>query len=502
MGDRCDSFFHSLALVVRPDLRPGMGEAGPRPQEKKLRGYAHPDATSTGSGFNSLSRKASKDDEQRRARMSSLRRRVSALVTTNPRLTAQTTLFNLARLAIGAVGSILLARWLGPHGRGLLAAALLLPPLLVAIGGSGVAPAFFYLSGSQRVERSRLTSSAAYLAVVQSMVLCLGGYVLVGLLFSTRGAELTFSASIYLATIPAGFLGVYYLQILLGAGEVRLYNWIGMVIPVGYLIGIIALAVVDRLDILPLVVLQICLNGSVSVLSMFALRRRRVKILAYGPRAIAKTSAEVLRYAVRALAGDASSALNLRLDQLIVAALLPPSQLAFYAVAVSITGVLSVFPTAVKIVNTPQIAQQADSDERENLIRLTTRTLLRVALPLWIVATIMLPILTRLVLGPEWAPVLKPELVLIAAGVVLGFKEVLVACAAASGDPWLGSRTELVGLTVTIAGLVLLVPSFGIMGAALTSLAAYLISTVTVARGFQRRLGYRVFAAPRHGRKE
>ena len=169
----------------------------------------------------------------------------------------------------------------------------------------------------------------------------------------------------------------------------------------------------------------------------------------------------VAKYAVKAQLRDASTAVNANLDQLVIASLLPASQLAYYAVAVSVTGVLSIFPMAIQIVSAPQIAGEPDETKRQRLVQSAVGTLTRVSVPLGLIAAIALPIGTRIILGPEWDQALKPELILIAAGVVLGFKNLLASCAAACGDPWLASRAELLGVVVTALGLALPDPRDG-----------------------------------------
>jgi O-antigen/teichoic acid export membrane protein len=58
---------------------------------------------------------------------------------------------------------------------------------------------------------------------------------------------------------------------------------------------------------------------------------------------------------------------------------------------------------------------------------------------------------------------------------------------AALGDPWLVSKASLIALPVTLLLLYLLLPSLGLIGAALASTAAYLAELVVVVFGCYRR---------------
>ena len=416
------------------------------------------------------------------------------IIQAHPRLTATTTLYNLARLVLGAVTSLLLARWMGPDGRGTLAAALLLPSLLLAVGGMGLAPAFLFFSASEKQERSQLASTAIYFATIQSAILWPIGYALIDRLYSSHGSDLTVPAMVFLLVIPSSALGIYFLGMLLGAGEVSLYNRIGLIIPVGYLVAAIGLIARGELDVMSLVVAQIGLNIGVVFFCVVALRRRGIRLLQYGPWTAWPVLLRVTRFGLKAQLRDASTAINMRLDQLVIAALLPPSELAYYAVAASVASVLSIFPMALQIVNTPQIAAEQGS-RRERLVQSTVHSLTRAAPPLWLGAMVFLPLGMVFILGPDWIPALLPVGILITAGVILGFKDLLSACAAACGDPWLASRAEVAGIAVTALGLVVLVPTMGIVGAALTSLVSYSVAAGIMILGFRSRLGLHVFEA-------
>jgi O-antigen/teichoic acid export membrane protein len=55
----------------------------------------------------------------------------------------------------------------------------------------------------------------------------------------------------------------------------------------------------------------------------------------------------------------------------------------------------------------------------------------------------------------------------------IGAKDVLAGGAQALGNPWLGSKAQLVALVVTLVLLYFLLPALGIIGAAIATAAAY-----------------------------
>ena len=80
-----------------------------------------------------------------------------------------------------------------------------------------------------------------------------------------------------------------------------------------------------------------------------------------------------------------------------------------------------------------------------------------------------------------------PAEILLVASMFMGAKNVLSSGAMALGDPWLMSKANMVALPITVGLLFLLLPVWGLMGAALASAAAYLAELAVVIYGLNRR---------------
>ena len=79
-----------------------------------------------------------------------------------------------------------------------------------------------------------------------------------------------------------------------------------------------------------------------------------------------------------------------------------------------------------------------------------------------------------------------PAEVLLLGVLFIGAKEVLAGAAQALGDPWSGSQAHLWALGVTVILLYLLLPSWGIMGAAAATTTAYATQLVIVTYRLRR----------------
>jgi O-antigen/teichoic acid export membrane protein len=186
------------------------------------------------------------------------------------------------------------------------------------------------------------------------------------------------------------------------------------------------------------------------------------------------------------LIGDLSQAANLRLDQVLMAGMLPAVQLGWYVTAVSAAGLAQTLSTAVKMVVIPSVANQAEVSIRVSMLRRAFQRYWILSLIITLLVAVALPVLIPLVFGEEFRPSILVAEVLLLGALFIGAKEVLTGGAQALGNPWLGSRAELLALGVTVVLLLVLLPVMGIMGAAIASAAAYFASLVALVYGLRQ----------------
>ena len=181
----------------------------------------------------------------------------------------------------------------------------------------------------------------------------------------------------------------------------------------------------------------------------------------------------LLGYGLRAHLGSIASLANVRLDQAIISILLPFGELGLYAVAVSLSGAVCLAANTLAIVTFPHIASLSSMSEKERALG----RFLRFALVLSVLAAIttlwLAPWILGLFFGADFLPATGVARVLILASIPLGFNSILTAGVKAMGHPLVSSLAEVIGLGVTGIALWLLLPAYGIMGAAWASLLVY-----------------------------
>jgi O-antigen/teichoic acid export membrane protein len=390
---------------------------------------------------------------------------------------------NFALAGLGLVNSILLSRWLGPDGRGEVAAAMLWPTLLIYLSSMGLIIGITYFAALPASKPQAIFGNALWLGLAQGALAILVGYACLPWLLHSQTAALIGAGRVYLLVVPLSLLTQYGTSILQGRMRLSAFNGLRLILPAGYLIGTIILGLCGRLALLNIILLHLLLNliAMVATLVVLSSAGTRLRFGVDGP--LAK---EMLRYGARVHIGNVTGLANMSLDQALMAAWLPPSYLGLYVVAVSAAGLAQIFSQAVQMVLTPSITQKESLAERAAILQAAFRRYWLLSLLITLGLAALLPVVIPIVFGSNFKEAVWPAEVLLLGVFLIGAKDVLAGGAQALGDPWLGSKAHVVAVVVTIGLLYLLLPRLGIMGAAIATAAAYGTQLAVVAYGLRQ----------------
>ena len=204
-------------------------------------------------------------------------------------------------------------------------------------------------------------------------------------------------------------------------------------------------------------------------------------------------SRSALRLGLAGQLGNVLTFLNLRLDLLLVPALLRLDLAGVYFVATRVAEVVGQASTAASSMLFPHVAAQADRSDTATTER-TSRLTLLATFALAAVLALVSPLVLGLVFGPSYAWGTSALLLLLAGMVPLALARILSADLKGRGRPGLVSVGSGIGAVLTVGCDLALIPAYGIEGAALASVVAY-AGTAAVLLGCYRRVtGGRLFA--------
>ena len=370
----------------------------------------------------------------------------------------------MAIVGAGSVTGLILARYLGPTGRGEYAAVTTWFAVVALIAEFGQPAAICYYIASQPSRAPAYVATAQRLLLASGMLAALAALAITPLI--TVDGQTTFGCVILFAIVPVvavGYGWLYSLQPL----SLSQWNRARLTQPTLFLVAIVALGRTHTLTLrLVFIVLAASLLGQM-VRSRQLSRRLFDASGAYDGTLIHSLST----YGASNLAATAPSVVNVRLDQIVLSLAVPASQLGQYAVAVSLTTLAFPLAAAFGYVAMPRLAALTGDKHRDvkgTLIgAFTVGTL--VILPIAAFAPWYVPLL----FGRRYHEVILLVWLLAPGGVFLAAGQVMGDVLRGLKRPVDVAKSQGVGAVFTVVGLAFSIPLWGARGAAVTSSIAY-----------------------------
>jgi O-antigen/teichoic acid export membrane protein len=394
----------------------------------------------------------------------------------------------MALLLCTAATSALLARALGPDGRGAVAVALGLSLVLIQFGTFGVASANPYFVAREPDTRQRLIANSVALAIGTGLLLALVG---IGVMLVTpsvlRGVGWT-NLAIALAGVPAALLALFLQSILLGEGRTVAYNVVELAIALLTLAALAAFEVTVGIDV-RLAIAVLVASRVLAAASFLALTAGGVHSIRPDPALLRR----MLTYGLRVYAATLLGYLVVRFDMLLVNAYRGPKEAGFYAVAVSLGDALSILPAAVGINLFAHIARGSDDAKSAQAFRAAGVLYLALCAAI----TLLAGPLIRLVYGPDFAQAARLFWWLSPGVFCYGMLTILAHHFAGRGFPIEAVLVWIPGLVINLAIDFVFLPGGGTEVAPIASSIAYALLLFLHVRLFARSAGGYAVLRPR-----
>lgn len=399
---------------------------------------------------------------------------------------AATALIQIANIGSG----VLLARLLLPEGRGELAAIMLWPMLVAALGIFGIHEAVAYLTARRGAATAAVLRAGVIVAFGLSAVFTVVGAVVVDRIFANDGVELRFAAFLLLAIIPLNTVGQVLVAVFQGRQIFAPWNLLRTMLHVLYLALIPLAAIIGFANVLGFAMaFLLSMVATIAVAAWLALRNGWFAKSADDEPAIG-TMREILRYGSRVHFGTAVAVIAERLDQMIISIALSAADLGLYVVALTLARLPLILAITLGTVAFPKVAAVEHEARHAILGRYARATAGMVAASI-IALAVAAPTLLRVFFGESFAPSQPVALVLLMGAFPLAMKTVFSFGLKACDRGAVVGQAELVALAVSAAVLAVLVPQFGLIGAAAASPLAQGGALVYMLFRMRRDLGFR-----------
>ncbi|MFO0703093.1 MAG: flippase [Candidatus Andersenbacteria bacterium] len=383
---------------------------------------------------------------------------------------------------VGIVVSIIIARTLGPQGKGIYSLLLLVPTLLLTFGNLGLNVSNVYFYGKRGAKASDLAANSFWAALVLGL-LAVGAFALLSPLLAPR-----FYADVpagfmlaSVATVPAQLLNQYVANLLLATRRTWLFN----------LANALQLTVLLANAVVSLLILHQGLVATVYIADISVVVGTILMVLFYvryeglALRFKLALFKETLLFGLKGYFANVIQFLNYRVDMLMLSAFMGATAVGAYSIGVNFAETLWYVPTSIGTVLFPHVANSTLEVANVTTARASRQTFLLMTLASGAVAAAA-PWLVPKLFGTQFASSVVALWWLLPGVLIFSIAKII-------GNDFAGRGYVVVNGMVSAAALVLnvtlnlfLIPRYGIVGASISSTISYTVATVLLVSLFAR----------------
>jgi len=389
----------------------------------------------------------------------------------------ETLIFRGLSTPIALVLVVVQSRFLAPGGRGQFILVVLSVTILSRLFGQ-LGLAVTNRMQQYGVDLRRLVHRAFALAVLLGVG---GGAAIVGWGHAQRGVGIQLAAIGAVALLP-NIVWQSVSGVLLGLGRVRLWNWIQALPPILTLAGMLLLVVAYDGGVRGALVAWALANGITALFALAATKH------VWAPFALDElVDLALARLALTMGAVQVVNLISYRIELFILDRYRGIGAVGIYSISMQAAEAIWLVAAAIATSVTAPAVREDEAGAQRLIARSALRGLAYTAIVAAVVG-VAAPLLIPLLFGDDFRHAARPLVFLLPGIVAYSPVSILVVyLSVRRGRPRLSLAVAVVGLVVTAAASVVLIPRHGASGAALSSTIGYAAGG-TLARVFFRRL--------------
>lgn len=393
--------------------------------------------------------------------------------------TIRTLLRQCLSLIIGLSSSVLLARLLGPIGNGQYAVGILLPTTLATFMNFGIETTNVYFIASKKSD----PHSAFKINIVLWFILSTIGTMIAAAIILTQSKNWFPDVPIHFLLLGTFIFPVSLLQIFLrsffgGLQDFKKYNGVLLISPcimlitALILIGLLNLGVLGGLFAYASGELVGCII-TLGILWPYVYKEK------YKNKHIIEDLKKYIEFGWKTYISDVLVFLTYRADTFLINLFLNPAATGYYIIAVQIAERLWILSRSVSTVLFPALSQlQYDEAKKKFLTPFLSRWMLLLSIVGAITLAILVTPFIKIFYGNDYIPTISAFLWLLP-GIAIGSMSKIISDDISSrGKPEINSYISMVTVILNIGANILLIPQYGIEGAAIVSSVTYSLDAI------------------------
>lgn len=380
-------------------------------------------------------------------------------------------------IIIGTGLSIIIARTLGPEGRGQYTTAAAFVAIIVQFGNLGIqASNTYYVAKDKTIFRYLLGNSILVSGIV-SLIVLIGIIIILNIRATLIPITGTF-LSIAVITIPISIANLLFQNLLIGLQDIRSYNLIELITK---LIGIVVTVMIVLMNLITAeAIYSVSLVTAIisfvwlliKLLSHSKLIKRSERLLAFSISIFRNSFA----YGIKAYLANFFAFLVFRADILMIKNFLGDAAVGLYSISVSMADLIYMLPVTIASILFPKLAAVNNTEDKWKVCKKTAKHTVYIMVFICAVGAIFAKPAVTILYGNAFEPAIPSFLILLPGIFAMSITSIISSFNASIGFP---ISVVILYLITSIINIVLnsyLIQLFGINGAALSSTLCYIIS--------------------------
>ena len=382
-----------------------------------------------------------------------------------------TLISNIIIICIGFFTSWVISRTLGAELQGVYNLAILIPNLMYNFLNFGQDTSTMFFLSNKTINKSDLIDNMIPVSIFYTIISTLLGTLFIFLLKDSMFTEVSNNTLIFALIIsPLTFLNNNLTAVLKSEGEFFSVNKVQVINKIIYfLICTILFFIVD----VNIVIFANIIILSISIISLW----KKIGIKSIRIKFNKEYQKKNISYGFKSYLANMITFLNYRLDTFIIKALSKSTMaVGQYGVSVTLAEQVWVFASAISSVMFPYITSIENDEDKSKVTSLTFKIVMVVTF-MAIIVLFFASNLIRFVYGEDYYGSIIPLKILLIGVFSLSLGKILANDIASRGKPELNALSNLMGLLVNVIFNILLIPRFGIAGAAMATSISYTLTS-------------------------
>jgi O-antigen/teichoic acid export membrane protein len=387
---------------------------------------------------------------------------------------------NVFSIIAGLLGSIILARILGPDKYGIFSALIIIPVIVVSLTHLGIRGSAIFHVGKGKYDKDELVSSIVLLLIFASIL----GIIISGVTYWIYD-EPNFTlllVGLVLLVIPGRLAIIYFGGIFLGNDEIRKanqLNWITNAINtllIALLVWGFGFEILGAIIAFLISATIVAYWGFVQVRKSFRIRLKIHKEIILA----------LLKLGLLFSVSFFIIQLNYRIDILLIEKLRDSAEVGLYSIGASIAEQLWQLPLAISIVVFSRSASASDQKEMTTMTTVLLRLSFLFAVFAAVVMFFLVPYLVPLIFGEEYIPSIRIIQLILPGIIMVVIFRILSGHIAGIGKPEWTLYIFLPALAINVLLNLLWIPSYGGEGAAMATNVSYSLGSLAYMVAYSR----------------